>query len=250
MGLLDFWEIMNLLTHVFWIPPMVLAIQQRRVFYFFLILYSFAFSLDYHFCEGDVSLCFWSYNVHARLDVFWSTGLFLVGTMWLIAFDSLWLEAAIFVVVYTTQGIVLLVAGHIEWVQYMVAASSLFVLLAYWITLWIWAGMENDPVIRARKWGHFLGLYYWPYFVVGMCILLFGITMFRAHSASPSHYVQFHVVWHVGIMVGLFTVICSVRTNKGAVDYVHNCENNIRQAHSSRTGTGIGIRSRTKKWRK
>lgn len=194
-------DVLCVISNVAFIIPSAKSAQLRhwtRAVLFFFMIFASSF---YHACNSWSGHCYLDAVIHRKLDFFFAQLLIPVTALYIIKFEGAWcfLERVLIMFAALVLFIVESVSDEPFIIQIIIAASSFFAIIAYWIGYAIY--MKNLTG-KAR-----IPRYDWSAMALAVACTAFACVLFATQRMWHQGYPWVHSIWHVLAALGQYWVL-------------------------------------------
>jgi hypothetical protein len=205
-------DVLPVLSNFFFLIPAAEAVYMRRWTRFMIYLLILISSSMYHTCAGFANACAFDSMTHRHMDFFFAQLIIPLTALYIIVFPPKWafLERILIIsfafVIFITQ----VVWGESNFIQMILAAVSLVMILVYWIVYAVTEFAKNPGA------GWHLPSYDWPMFVMGLGCTAVACNLYATQLQYHGTYWATHSCWHTLAAFGQYFILLILPRMEGA----------------------------------
>lgn len=196
-------EVFPIISNLFFLVPAAEAVYQKRWTRFMINILIVVNSSMYHACAGFAGACAFDSIAHKHLDFFFAQLTIPLTALYIIDFPDtlLYLERILIIVFAFIIAITQIVWGESNYIQMILAAASLLMIIVYWI-VYALTELAKNPDGGLR-----LPPYDWAMFALGIACLALACNLYSTQLQYHATYWSTHSCWHSVAAMGTYFIL-------------------------------------------
>lgn len=177
------------LSNLLFILPAFESIWRGRFTRFFVYISIIFFSSSYHMCDSFPLTCFFSFEIHIKLDFFFAQLVIPLSALYLINFGYFSFIEKWSIYIYAIAiAVTLLLDMDQRIAQFLISGSAFIILIFYWVIF----GFPRYNYINLS---------------LGISMTVLAVCLFFIQDKFVSYYWASHSLWHVLGALGQFFLL-------------------------------------------